>query len=658
MQRIGRRTLRFVAVAVELGTKAVHRLNPRPAKAAAVTLSRVAPATAGLAGAGAIVTGGTRGIGKAVAQALAREGVRVVVIGRNASDATAAAKEIGPHAVGASADLSNPAEAARAIVDAARALGRLDLLINNAGAAGPTGRPAWELSPDEVEEVLRLNVSGAFACAATALGIMREQPEGGRIINVSTGAVERPVAGMSPYGVSKAALEGVTRQLAADAEGTGVSVLTLRLGSYRTKMTESALGVLRANLLPEPESAAPAFLTAATAAPELVHGRSFAAWRLMLDPEAELRAQSPLALSRPLRYPTYAFEGLPVRRDDPSFDIYDRAENSFGASPLIADSIAAALAARSLAIYPDEAHQQLRAALARHHGLPEDWFAIGNGSWEVLDRILELLTHAGDEVIASKPGWFGFSMLAEKRGLSLVRIPMSNEPGTNRLNHNLEAVAQAVTGRTRLIYLISPSNPEGVVIRRDEFERFLKITPREIPIVLDEAYIEYSDEAERVSARDFAEQEARPIIGLRTFSKFYGLAGLRVGYAYGRPDYIDLIGRGERIFSVSHLSEVAAVAALEDEEHYRTVFANATYERKNIERELEKIGLEFIPSEAPFMLVELPKSLTEVSLAFQSIRSFIAEKAFYNGKYFLFPVSTPDRNARNLTALSQLSGKR
>ena len=153
------------------------------------------------------------------------------------------------------------------------------------------------------------------------------------------------------------------------------------------------------------------------------------------------------------------------------------------------------------------------------------------------------------------------------------------------------------------MYLISPSNPEGVVLRRAELLAFLDRLPKGLPILLDEAYFEYVDDPEAISGFDLLEREERPIIGLRTFSKFYALASMRTGYAYGRPEVIELLNRGERIFNISHLAEMAAVTALEDTKWQEKVRTTTLAERKRIEAALSDMGLDYIPSQAPYLLL-------------------------------------------------------
>jgi len=647
LNKVRRRARRLLAIGLEIGDKALVRGRNTPAATAPM------PQTPPRAGLRVVVTGGSRGVGRALAEGFAAVGAQVAVLSRDADEARAVAAGLCRQAVGVGVDVSDADAVARAFEAVDAAMGGMDLLINNAGVTGPTGRAVDELAGREFADVLAVNVVGAFHCAAAAFERMRANG-GGRIINVSTGAVEKPTAGFTPYATSKWALEGLSRQLAVEGEPAGVCVTTVRLASLRTDMTERAFGGVKASLLPEPESVVPAFFTVAAAAPELVHGRTLSATRLLADAAAELRTQSAFVSLPPFAYPEYAYEGEPVARTDPSFRIYDRAENAFGPSPRVTAALGREVFERSLALYPDERHRPLRRRLAERHGLDEDCFAVGNGSWEVLDRVLEVLTEKGDRVVANKPGWSHFGRLCKRRQLDQVKVPMAPGAGSNRMTHNLDAVARAVTPRTRLVYLVTPSNPEGVVIRRREFDTFLEAVPAEVPILLDEAYLEFADDAEAVSAEDYVAATSRPIIGLRTFSKFFGLAGMRVGYAYARAEHIRPLDRAERIFNVSHLAELAASEALADQAHQDYVKCMIVAERRRLESELGNIGLDVVPSEAPYVLVELPTATSVMVEAFAKRGIFVSDKTYHN-KYMMLPVARPEDNDRNIEVMRELS---
>lgn len=644
--KFSRGALRLTAVASELATKSLRKagLNKKKSGVKRPVVDPVKTTELRVA-----ITGGNRGLGMALAKGFAERGAKVAILSRNAEEARATAASLSPDVRGYGADVSQADQVAAAFDAIGQDLGGLDLLINSAGITGDLDPQNPESSAQNYDKVLSVNVTGAWSAAQAAARLMAP---GARILNVSSGAVDATQPGLGAYAVSKHGIEGVTKQLSQDFADRGIAVCSIRLGSLRTDMTEKTFGKVKASLLPDPETMLPAFLSLAEAPGAVINGRSFAGWRMAQDPMAEMTAPTPMSAPKPFAYPTYEHQGREVDRESRDFRVYDRAENQFGPSPRVAEKLATDLLNRPIEVYPDESHDRLRAALAETHGLQPEQFAIGNGSWEVLDRLLEIFASSGDTVVASKPGWFGFNMLADKRGLIVNKVPMRKRD--NQWDHNLDAVIDAVTPSTRLVYLISPSNPEGVVLRRAELLAFLDRLPKGLPVLLDEAYFEYVDDPEAISGFDLLERTERPIIGLRTFSKFYALASMRTGYAYGRPEVIDLLNRGERIFNISHLSEMAAVTALEDTEWQEHVRTTTLAERKRIEAALSDMGLDYIPSQAPYLLLELPKDLDTVADRFAEEGIFIGRKSFYKRKFLLLPISTEAENTRHIAILKSL----
>ena len=393
----------------------------------------------------------------------------------------------------------------------------MDLLVNNAGAPGPHGRKAWELTAAEWEQVLDVNLTGAFLCSRLAADWMMKHGVAGRIINVSSGAARAPAAGLLPYCVSKSALETLTRALAVDLGRGGITVTALELGSVRTGMTRPHLAWEDFQLLPPPETVLPLFLHAATAPGDAIHGRVLAAWRFGRDPEAETALAGPLALLERASFPPLTRNGRAVERGDPGVVVLDRAENALGMPPRVLELLERAGAAFDLARYPDGNYTALRAALGRQLGLPEECFTFGPGAAELVERTVRTFAQPGDEVIANQPTWFMFPRFCAQQGVTPRLVPARRRrDGT--FDHDLEAIARAVTVDTRLVYLVSPSNPLGNGIATEDFLRFLDLVPPHLPVVVDEAYREFSSREETLSANQVVLRTDRRVIGLRTFS--------------------------------------------------------------------------------------------------------------------------------------------
>lgn len=591
-----------------------------------------------LAGKCVLITGASQGVGLVLARAFADKGARVALIGRRLQPLEEAAKTI-TAAQAFAGDVSRLGTADRLVADVTAAFGPVDILINNAGVGGPWGKPFWQVDEGAFAETVEINLNGAFqmgrAVAAAAVAASRPC----RIINVTSVATEMSFPGIAAYSGSKAGLEDLTRAMASDAAGGGVVAVTVSLHSVQTERKAEHDWASNA-LLPPTEVVVPAFLHAATAPAAQVQGRAIAAWRFADDAVAEARLAGPNAAIQPIAYPPFMHRGAVVARDPLRFSINDRAENPYGPSDLVAAAVQSALTTAPLSHYPEEQHETLTAALAAHHGLGDDSFAIGNGSWEVLARIVPLFAKPGEEVLSHSPGWFGFNMVCARAGVAQVTSPFTLT-GPDGPSHNLPAMLERITPRTRLVYLIHPSNPEGVPLKQAEMEDFLRLIPDHLPVIVDEAYIDYATGEGLFDTVAALRNTGKSIIGLRTFSKFHALAGARVGYAYAAPELAGLIRRAEHIFAVSSLSEAAAVAALKDTARNLRMRELFSHERARVFDGLAARGLDPLPSQAPYVLAKRPKGIDAAMDALEDQGIYIARYAFHNDEYMMFPVGLP-----------------
>ncbi len=600
-----------------------------------------------------IITGSTHGVGLALATAFATAKAKVVINGRTATSVDQAVQGIqgaGGAAIGVAADISTEDGAKRLVETTVDRLGRVDLLINNAALSGPHGRRALHITPIEWQEVLSVNLTGPFLCARFVGDWMIRHGVSGRIINVSSGAARTPVRGLSPYIASKAALEGLTRALALDLEENGIMVAGVQLGSVQTRMSRPFFSWDDFQGLPPPESVVPIFLYAATAPRERLHGRILAAWRFEKDPEGESILTGPLSVAERATLSPLCKGDQAVNGTRQGLVRLDRAENPQGMS-----GRARALLNRGgedfdLSRYPDEHYRLLRNALSERLGLPPDCFTFGNGSSELVERTLRTFTQPGDEVISNEPSWFMFDRFCNIFGIINRKIPFLSVGSNGPFDHNLDAVANAISSNTRLIYLVSPSNPLGIGISAQRFARFLDRLPTHIPIIVDEAYLEYSTHPETLRSHEIILHTDRRVIGLRTFSKFYGLAGLRIGYAFAAPGTLRLINRLEPLFVLSSLAEAAAVAALEDKEHAALTLRDIGRERERIQERLTSVGIRHVRSETNFMLVESPASPEEICRAFED-QGILIPKGLVMDRYIVFPIAGAEQNDRNLRIL-------
>ena len=593
-----------------------------------------------------VVTGSSRGIGQAVAGAMAKKGARVVINGRDAASVEAAVKQItddGGQAAAAVADIST-AEGATALLDQSlAAFGRVDVLIVNAGLAGPSKRKAWEVEPDEWKRVMATNIDGAFYCSKAFVEWMLQNKVAGRIIQVSTGAAQAGHPGMAPYVASKFALEGFTKTLAMDLDGSGITVAAIRLGSTRGDMAREVFTAEEYNNLPPAETAAAVFLYAATAPPELINGRIIASWRFNADEYAEPRLSTPIAL-----FPRFKFNPpeLPAHVRPERVVALERAENPYGMPESVRTILATTNGHWQLSKYPDMNYTSLREALSARHGLPPECFTFSAGSTELVERTLRLWVGLGEQIISNDPSWFMFDRVCDMYGISNVKARFAQDP-QGQWHHNLEQILGMIRVNTRLIYLVHPSNPVGVPIRHEEFRRFIEQVPQHLPVVVDEAYIDYADRDDILKTDKLVRETDRTVIALRTFSKFFGLAGMRIGYAYGSEATIGLFNRLEMPFVLSSVAAAAAEAALRDEAHARRTYDGIVRERRRVEAFLAQQKLQYIPSQTNLIMAECPGNPVKFYDRSRS-KGLLIPKGIFLDRYTIFPISLPEHNDRNM----------
>ena len=268
-------------------------------------------------------------------------------------------------------------------------------------------------------------------------------------------------------------------------------------------------------------------------------------------------------------------------------------ENPLGPSPLAA---AAAMAALSDAHrYPDRAATRLKAALAERHGLATDHFAVGNGSDDLIYLLAEVYLEAGRTVVIADPPYSLHRIAAQTRGAALVPIPLVEH------RHDLDAMARATAGGGWVV-VTNPHNPTGTAVPPAALRRFLEGLPDDVLAIVDEAYFEFAEDGLRWSAIELVPDRPNVIV-LRTFSKVYGLAGLRVGYAVGTPALIEPVERIRPPFNVSVVAQAAAAAALRDEAHLARTLDCVRTSRRALLAACRRLDLEAIPSQANFVLL-------------------------------------------------------
>jgi histidinol-phosphate aminotransferase len=271
-------------------------------------------------------------------------------------------------------------------------------------------------------------------------------------------------------------------------------------------------------------------------------------------------------------------------------------ENPLGMSPRAHEAIVAALADTTR--YPDNDGYALKQALARHCGVPAQWITLGHGSSDVLEMAARALLTDADAGMYARYSFIVYAQAVQGVGAMHQIVPDRD------YGHDLPAMLAAITEQTKLIYVANPNNPTGTFLEADALLRFLRQVPPHIAVVLDEAYGEYVLPALRYDSMDWVRQFPNLIV-TRTFSKAYGLAGLRIGYAVSQPALADVLNRVRSAFNTSVIAQAAALAALDDREFIDRSHAVNRAGYAQLTAAFDAMGLHYIPSQGNFILVRV-----------------------------------------------------
>jgi histidinol-phosphate aminotransferase len=281
-------------------------------------------------------------------------------------------------------------------------------------------------------------------------------------------------------------------------------------------------------------------------------------------------------------------------------------ENPLGPSPKAVSALRKA--AETVNRYPDAASTALKAALAEKWGLSPANIALSNGADEWVLLLCLSLVEPGNEVIMAKGSFISYLLRAIQVGANLVQVGLTED-----YVHDLDAMLDAITDSTQLIFVCNPNNPTGTAVGAAKMEAFLDRVPAHIPVVADEAYYEYAVNPDYPRSVEYLRNGHPNLIVLRSFSKIYGLAGLRVGYMMASEEIIDYVERARPPFNVNRLAQVGALAALEDEEHVERSLEANDAAKSFFYHELSKLGLRYIPTYTNFIAVDVGRPGTEVS---------------------------------------------
>jgi histidinol-phosphate aminotransferase len=319
-------------------------------------------------------------------------------------------------------------------------------------------------------------------------------------------------------------------------------------------------------------------------------------------------------------------------------------ENPLGASPIAVEAMRQAL--DEVNRYPDGASFALRAKLAERLGVAENQLVFGCGGDEILELIAKTVIGPGDEVVYGWPSFAMYPIVIQGMGATGVPVPLDRA-----FAHDLEAMLAAVSAKTRLVMLCNPNNPTGTSVGAAEFERFVAQLSDNVILAVDEAYFEFVRRADFPDVVSLLSKRPGTLV-LRTFSKIYGLAGIRIGYGICDAEFASYLERARHPFNVNRLAEVAALAALDDEDHVRRTLEVNETGVEYLTAELERLGIETWPTDANFMLARTGadafEALLEKGIIVRPMKGFGLEE------HVRISIGLPAENERLIKAIAEI----
>jgi histidinol-phosphate aminotransferase len=275
-------------------------------------------------------------------------------------------------------------------------------------------------------------------------------------------------------------------------------------------------------------------------------------------------------------------------------------ENPLGPSPMALKAIQGA--GEDLNRYPDGGGFYLKNMLSEKLSVSPDNLILGNGSNELLDMVARTYMRPGDDAVMATPSFVVYAMAVQSVGCRAIQVPLKD------FTHDLRAMREAITDKTRIVFIANPNNPTGTINRKGEFDRFMEEVPDGVLTVMDEAYFEYVSDPEYADSMTWF-RKGKDILILRTFSKIFGLAGLRIGYGIAMEEIVTEMNKLRPPFNTNSMAQLAAMAALGDEAHVRKSREINEQGKGFLYRELERLGMRYVPTEANFVYVPVADSV-------------------------------------------------
>lgn len=320
-------------------------------------------------------------------------------------------------------------------------------------------------------------------------------------------------------------------------------------------------------------------------------------------------------------------------------------ENPLGPSKKAVEAIKKNLA--NINRYPDSGGFYLKRKLAKHLGVLPSNIVLGNGSDELIDIVIKTFVGEDENIITADITFLEYEIISKVNGRRILKVPLKD------FKYDLEGIKKRVDEKTKLIFIANPNNPTGTYVNRYEVENFISALPKNVLLVLDEAYDTFIDVNDFPNSLDYINN--RNVIVFKTFSKSYGLAGLRIGYAIAKPQFTAYMERARQPFSVNILAQIAAIAALDDKEFLIRTRKKIQEGKNHIYNSLNQLGVAYVPSVANFILIDVRKDAISIFKAMLRYGVIVRDMKQYGlGNFIRVTIGTKKENEKFIKVLKKV----
>lgn len=320
-------------------------------------------------------------------------------------------------------------------------------------------------------------------------------------------------------------------------------------------------------------------------------------------------------------------------------------ENPLGPSPKAIEAIKKNLS--KINRYPDSRGFYLKKRLAKFYNLQEDNFVLGNGSDELIDIIIKTFVEEDEQIITSDHTFLEYKIISHVKGRSVVTVPLKY------FKYDLDGIKKCLSDKTKVVFIANPNNPTGTYLNKFELASFIRDLPENVLLVLDEAYDAFIDVNDFPASPSYIRN--KNVIVLKTFSKAYGLAGLRIGYALARPEFTRYMEIARQPFNVNLLAQVAAIAALDDKKFFARTRKTVLEGKAFLYKALSERGIAYVPSEANFILLDVGRDGNQVFKEMLKFGVIVRDMRQYGLKNFIrVTIGTKRENERFIRVLKKV----